>query len=320
MHLNINNNGQCLKIHAFLDGTPGHEKQTQGILKSLAKIIKIEVDFTTVDRTSPSHQLLSWGRYFFSVPGRSDFDNFDYDIMIGTGTHTHLPMLLHKKKSQIPVVSCMSPSTVLVKDFDLLFIPEHDNASIRDNIMTTVGPPSTCENLGRHEDKNILILIGGIDPKSHEWDSEVIVNQIDRLITSDHTRNYCISSSPRTPVETVDSISKLSEQYDNTMFFKFQDTQPGWVENQYNRSKYVWVTGDSISMVYEALSSGCRVGLIPVKWKKKKSKYQRSEEYLTAQGFIVSLETYIEGQACWKNKGILNEANRCAKEIIRRWA
>lgn len=314
------NNDKSFRVLAFLDGTPGHEKQTHGILKSLEKKIKVEVDYINVKRKSPANQILSWGRYFFSIPHRSESNHFDYDIMIGTGTHTHLPMLLHKKKSKIPVVSCMLPSSILVNDFDLLFVPRHDNASIRDNIMITVGPPGTCENYGKHDDKKILVLIGGIDHKSHEWDSETIVKQIEKLIDSDSSKKFNISSSPRTPVETVEKISVLSARYENTKFYKFQDTQSGWVENQYTNSKYVWVTGDSISMVYEALSSGCRVGLIPVKWRKKNSKYLRSEKYLKDKGFTVSLESYLNGQACWKNEEVFNESNRCAEEIIRRWA
>lgn len=303
-----------------MDGTPGHEKQTHGILKSLQKKIKAEVDYINVKKNSPVYQILSWGRYFFSIPHKSESDHFDYDLMIGTGTHTHLPMLLCKKKNQIPVVSCMLPSSILVNDFDLLFVPKHDNATVRDNIVTTVGPPTTCENLGKHDDNKILILIGGIDQKSHEWNSETIVQQIKKLIESDLSKEFIISSSPRTPLDTIEKISALSARYENARFYKFQDTPSGWVEDQYNINKYVWVTGDSISMVYEALSSGCRVGLMPVKWRKNNSKYLRSEKYLKDKGYTVSLETYLDGQACWKNEEVFNESNRCAEEIIRRWA
>jgi len=316
----MSNKDKSLKVLAFMDGTPGHEKQTRGILKSLSKKIHVEIDFKQAKRVSPFHQVINWGKYFLSSPSKAKHSGAGYHFMIGTGTHTHLPMLLHKRKSHIPVVSCMTPSSALINDFDLLFVPKHDKVSVRDNTVTTVGPPSICENIGRHEDENILILVGGIDEKSHVWNSQYIVEQIDKLITSDKQRKFSISSSPRTPAETAVEIADLSVRYENVQFFKFEDTQPGWVENEYNRSKYVWVTGDSISMVYEALSSGCRVGIIPVKWRNINSKYLRSEKYLKERGYIVFLENYLEGQARWKNDNLLNESNRCADEIIRRWA
>lgn len=314
------NDNKCLRIAAFLDGSPGHEKQTQGILKYLDKRISIDVIFVKVQKSTLFHQVKNWCKLFFGPHFTVGLDLSDRNLLIGTGTHTHLEMLLYKKKRNTPVVSCMTPSSLLKNRFDLLFIPHHDNVSDRENIVKTIGPPGCCENAGVHDLGRVLILIGGTDPKSHAWNSELLVSQIESLLAHDSSKKFIISSSPRTPAETNEKISALSRNYENAQFFEFKDTEPGWVEKEYCRCKYVWVTGDSISMVYEALSSGCKVGIIPVMWRKKTSKFLVSENYLITNRFAVTLKDYLNKKVCWKNDNVLNEAERCAGEIIRRWA
>jgi hypothetical protein len=213
----------------------------------------------------------------------------------------------------------MTPSPVLIKSFDLLFIPQHDNVTARENIIMTIGPPNTCEDQGRHEEQRVLVLIGGVDSKSHVWNSTEIVNLIRQLLESAPQRTYIVSTSPRTPAVTENEISSLCCKYGNVDFFKYENTKPGWVEEEYNRCRYVWVTGDSISMVYEALTSGCKVGILPVNWKNPESKIPRSIKYLHDNGRVLSLQSYLQGRMDWKDSQSLNEAERCAAAIIERW-
>lgn len=310
---------QIFNVGVFLDGRPGHEKQTMGIINSLQKKIRTNIKCIAIQKRTFFQQMLDWGRYFLFDPIQSEKDLCDYKLMIGTGTHTHLPMLLKKKKTGVPVVTCMTPSSILTKDFDILFVPHHDNTTIKENVFVTTGSPNCCENLGMHDSDRVLILIGGTDSKSHRWNSKDIVEQITKIIQFDPLKKYSISSSPRTPQQTAGMVMELAEKYSNVDFFHFNDTQPGWVETQYNSCKFVWVTGDSISMVYEALSSGCKVGVIPVSWKNRNSKFSRSESFLIKSGLVSSLEAYLNKEVCWKNEKLLVEAERCADEIIRRW-
>jgi uncharacterized protein len=74
-----------------------------------------------------------------------------------------------------------------------------------------------------------------------------------------------------------------------------------------------------MSMVYEALSAGCHVGILPVVWKRKNNKFSRSEMYLLEHGLVVSFQDWREGTAQWKLHEPLNEAGRCAEEIMRKW-
>jgi mitochondrial fission protein ELM1 len=91
------------------------------------------------------------------------------------------------------------------------------------------------------------------------------------------------------------------------------------VENEYHSSAQVWVTADSISMVYEALAAGCAVGLIPVSWRKADNKFHRSEVYLAEHGYVGLLADWRQGQELRLPPVSLKEAERCAEEIARRW-
>lgn len=104
------------------------------------------------------------------------------------------------------------------------------------------------------------------------------------------------------------------------LFSGFEETPPGWVEEHYASSRVVWVTADSISMVYEALSAGCCVGILPVEWKKEKNKFKTSGDYLLENGLAVPFASWKQGKAKFTSKSDpLNEAKRCAEEIVNRW-
>jgi len=228
-------------------------------------------------------------------------------------------MLLCKKTHKIPVVTCMTPDKYLLGGFDLIFSPLHDKTPEAENIIKTIGPPNTNSNEGSHSFDRVLILVGGIDKKSHHWDNEEIVEEIEKLVVFDQSKTYTISSSPRTPQITLEYLKRIADKFENVSFFDFADTPRGWVEDQYKCSSHVWVTSDSISMVYEALSSGCRVGIIPVKWNSKNNKFRISEEYLMENKLIVDSRTYMSGTADRLKVSLLNEAERCADIVIRRF-
>ena len=124
---------------------------------------------------------------------------------------------------------------------------------------------------------------------------------------------------PRTPEETDRLICSLVREQPDICYIPFLRTEPGWIEQQYSSNKTVWVTGDSMSMVYEALTAGCRVGIIPVNWKKMDNKFLYSLNYLIDSNRIITLNQYLDGTSFYHEAGLLNESERCAKEILKRW-
>jgi mitochondrial fission protein ELM1 len=310
---------QQYKVIAFYDGRPGHEKQTRGIVMELQKLIDVELTEIGIRRKNLLGELVELADLFFSRRNAKDNLYPAADLLIGTGTRTHVPMLKAKKITGARVVTCMSPASYLRPFFDLCFVPFHDGLAARANIILTVGPPNCAAMSGEKDPGCGLILVGGVDSKSHHWNSAAIEEYVRTIAEREPTICWTVASSPRTPKETVQGMAAVADKLGNVVFCRFEDTGPGWIEEQYAKNLKVWVTADSMSMVYEALSAGCRVGLLPVSWTAGKSKFRRSEEYLIKNGLVVSFSAWLLGEGEWLKNVPLNEAKHCAEEIVKKW-
>ncbi len=310
-----------MQVIAFLDGRPGHEKQTMGILGELRAMVDLEVIEIRLKRQTLPAMVLDLAGLLVLRKKTSGLGGYhDADLLIGTGTQTHVPMLRMKRALGIPAVTCMVPASYLRPMFDLCFAPLHDGIAAGGNIVTTIGPPNCASPQGEKDESTGLILLGGVDPKSHEGRSRELVEQIRTLVEREADVTWTVSSSPRTPADMVEMMTELADESAKVDFFRFEQTEPGWIEKQYARSRNVWVTADSMSMVYEALSAGCRVGLLPVAWKRAENKFKRSADYLAQHGLVVPYSSWLAGgEGLWQGQEPLNEARRCAAEIVRRW-
>ncbi len=310
-----------LRVVALLDGRPGHEKQTMGIIHALQKRCPVEIvpikvgRFSLLDEVVQTFRLLLPG----NVGGAIDSTIAEADLLIGTGSRTHLPMLSYKKRYAIPAVTCMTPPWYLQHRFDLCFVPGHDGKREGGNIALTVGAPNCSIDKRKHQAECGLILLGGVDTKSHRWESHQIVGMVEKLVSTDTEKIWTVSSSPRTPDDTVALVSALLDTYDNIHFFDYRDTPPGWIEEQYDKNSVVWVTADSISMIYEAITAGCRVGIFPMQWLRDNSKFRRNELLLINKKLVTPFATWEQGNMNQDDSQNLNEAQRCAERILLRW-
>lgn len=311
---------QALQVTLFSDGRPGHEKQSLGIIKALQAYVDVDVDKVEVPGTTFFDDLVAHLSFLLKRRKTSHSDpSQKNDLLIGTGSRTHLPMLTTRLKTSAKVVTCMTPASHLMAQFDLCFVPHHDMVTPAKNIFFTVGPPNMSQQSTAHDPNRSLILIGGRDESSHKWDEHKLITDLKSLINGNEKIYWLISSSPRTPESTETLISQELKSIPRVEFVPFSETGPGWVEHKYGTHESVWITADSVSMVYEALSAGCKVGILPVAWRKTNNKFQRSLDYLLDERLIVTLQQYVQGASGWHTHEPLNEADRCAREILRRW-
>jgi mitochondrial fission protein ELM1 len=315
-----------LKILALLDGKPGHEKQTKGVLNALASITPVRIEYRNVPAPTLFSKMGEWLHYFYHDRfggriGRKDSNRTgSVDFIIGTGTQTHIMMLLEKKERGAKVLTCMSPSPFLINKFDLCFVPQHDNLAPMKNIFFTQGPPNTSPYSEEKDNQRGLILVGGIDRKSHVWKSDETLDQIRTILDRDPSKAWTVGTSPRTPEGMNHLLEDLAGNRSRVDFFRPKDTSSGWIEEQYKKNGFVWVTADSISMIYEPITAGCQVGILPVEWKRKDSKFHRSIAYVLSQGLAVSYEQWLRnGWIYPATRPRLDEATRCAEEILKRW-
>ena len=307
---------KVLRIAALFDGRPGHEKQTSGIIQALQKTTSLSVVSLSVTRSSLLQSIANTCRVFLPGSGIKRDDVKNCDLLIGTGSQTHLSLLLYKKQYHIPAVTCMLPPTYLRSSFDICFVPIHDGVEQKANIFVTAGAPNCSIDYCRHKPECGLILLGGIDEKSHFWLDDTIVSNVRKIIAREPNVHWTISSSPRTPENTIQKIKKIDKLYSNCSFYHYKETDKGWVEEQYNKSTFVWVTSDSISMIYEALTAGCKVGLFPMEWKKSGNKFQKNEKMLFDKNMTLSFASWERDGFYLKQQQNINEAQRCAEHIL----
>jgi hypothetical protein len=310
-----------MNVLAFFDGRPGHEKQTRGILNELNRLVDLKVVEVRVKPKGLPGSIAELAGLLATRAAKRPKAHQGIDLLIGTGSPTHVPMLKNKKIAGIPAVTCMTPASYLRPCFDLCFVPLHDGVRDGGNIVTTIGPPNCSRPVGDKDPSRGLIVVGGIDKKSHRWCSAETVGQVREIADRRQDIHWTVGSSPRTPGDTVEMLTAAARASANIEFIRFEATSPGWIEQQYARSQHVWVTADSMSMVYEALSAGCKVGLLPVEWLSSANKFKRSADYLTAHGLAVVYSAWLSGQqaAGSENDEPLHEARRCAAEIVKRW-
>ncbi len=312
-----------LTINAYLDGRPGHEKQTMAVIQALQQLTPITVSIQTSTSTINSMLTMMPAALLLKLNRRRATAGLAEKLLIGSGRRTHPAIVRdkHRLGNRAAAVCCMRPDISLRHAFDLCLLLASDRVADADNIFRTTGPPCLSVDEEKHDHHRGLILIGGLDPKSHRWDTDLICQQVATLIKQGRERIWTISSSPRTPPETVIRLAHLTATVPNrATFYRAEDTAGSWIEKQYQQNGEVWVTADSISMVYEALSAGCRVGVLPVQWRRPgRSLHQRSLDQLERQNRIGRFDHWLAGTPLPTVATVLNEAERCAREILRRW-
>ncbi len=233
------------------------------------------------------------------------------DLLIGAGRAVQWAMLRTRWHLGGKAVVLMKPSLPLCM-FDLILLPEHDRAPNRSNIFRTTGMLSPV-TAGEKDHCKGVIMLGGVNKHFH-WDNDAVAEQVTTLTAAMPQVHWQISDSPRTPATLKEKLSLP----DNASLVHWRDTPDGWLSNQLATSNYVWVSADSASMVYEALSHGGRVGAIELPPYKEKNKLVRGLGLLFDKGLLGrSSHGSLELQKL--NDLTLSEHTRCAQWIVAKW-
>ena len=247
-------------------------------------------------------------RYFFKPRKNIDF-------IISCGRISAPFNLVFKKISFAKNCHILNPY-LKKNEFDQIIIPEHDiTKEIDKNVITTFGTlvdvkrfkknKKVCNLLGSPK-KKISFLIGG-NGKSSTIIFKELENTIKtlNLLSKEYEVIYCFSR--RTPNNIKDLVKqKASKQ---SLFFPQEEINPYWL--LLNISEYIFVTADSISMLSDALSSGKKTYIVPIKRIKKKIKIfiQVILEKQMAKLFNGELEK-------WKYKKLF-ETNKVCKKLAK---
>ena len=313
----------CMVIWVVSDGKPGHLNQMRGLVSALKQRTKVE-EYEISLQGLPFWR--SWWRGCkTSLPKP--------DLILGAGHKTHIPLLLAAKKQKAISCLCMSPSLPLGL-FDVCFLPYHDleprsemlaqrypefraRKGLPVNVFATMGPLHAIVPQPEVEKTHSLLLIGG-PSKYYSWDTDLLVQQI-RYIEARSSLPLVATTSRRTPKGVVE---RLRKEFPRVNIVAVEDTDKDWVKNHLASAGSVWVSEDSVSMIFEAVGAGVFVGLLAVPRRQVGSpRVAAGIKLLISEGFVTPFKTWKRQGAQEKTPLVkpLLEARRAADFLLARY-
>ena len=295
-----------LVIWVIDDGKPGHRNQSLGLAEAMGRIRDANIHIISLPHNVGIFSRIKMAREEASKLPKADF-------VIAAGHKTHLALLYLARKTGARSVVLMKPS-MPCRWFDHCLIPEHDfqeGAKTPRNVILTKGALNRVTYDPGAKDGSGLVLIGG---KSSEFgfDGESLRKAIDDIVGTNENVKWSLTDSRRTPVGFIESLKGLS-----ISTHPHQTTDSDWLPNQLRRASVVWVTEDSVSMIYEALSSGAQVGLLPMPRIKNAGRVARGVEALIQEGLLCGYEAWQVSHEMSQGEATLAEAECWAAALLK---
>ena len=286
------------------DGKAGHRSQALGLFKALQRQSIEKVSFEEISIEYLDLFSLAAGLFHRSIPQLKT----PPDLIIGVGSHTQLRvLLLGKIYTQAQTIILMKPNYPLAW-FDYCVIPEHDGVLASDHVIVTQGVLNPIVNEKRHQSGRILIALGG-SSKRHQWNGDKVFASIEHIVRQHPNNEIIITTSRRTPEQFVEHLN-AHPFLPHVHFFPVEHTPQGWIFEEMQKAEEVWVTEDSVSMIYEALTAGCKVGIIKIDRLKSDRITRQLDQLLTLNTSDTAQNNclYLE----------MNEAMRVAEILLKK--
>lgn len=297
---------RLLPILLVHDGKPGHRAQAEGLATALAHL----------------REAVCWE---YDIGNRQRFPHMEEPpkIVVSVGRQSAGEALRQAKRFGAKSVALMNPGWWKRRKFDLCVVPKHDGLKAAQNLIVTYGALSTSAPAPQAPMEQGLVLIGG--PSAHHgWSEAKLMDQLEGLLeNTPDIRAFTATSSRRTPKETEAQLRRLSDESEGRFnFTPSSDTPRGWVSRKLAECGTCWVTEDSVSMVYEALSAGVATGLLDVPrktdWRGRPGRVVRGVMGLAQDGLVVPFKAWRDGTPLRKHPP-LNEALRVADAMLKKW-
>ena len=305
-------------IYIISDGRKGHLTQSRGLAQALiAKGRESQPEGGHVCHEVNVNHLGLFAKLTYKGKELENLPRPDLILCAGHGTHIPALRLAHRR--HCPCMVCMKPSLPL-RLFDLCIAPQHDfpAAKAPARVFLTNGALNSISPNPEVEKKETLLLIGG-PSKEFGWDEDHILTQLS-TITRYNAGQMVLTTSPRTPKEFVQALTRACP---SIRVEPLESTGPTWVADHLASAREVWVTQDSVSMVYEALSCGAPVGIIempanPKRAGKAPSRVARGLARLVEDGYVSTFTQWAKTHVLSAGPP-LKEAERAAEYILTRY-
>lgn len=304
MTLSPDSAARPLVVWVISDGKPGHINQSSGLADALAR--------ATPTDTHILPALPAWRAWWALLLKRYPASSLPPpDLILGAGHATHFSLLAARRATGGRSVVLMKPS-LPHSWFDAIVVPAHDQlvadarTFVSEGALNRVSPPPP----DTAREQQGLMLIGGISPH-FAWDSAAIQLQIKSLLARTPGLRWTLTTSRRTPADFLATLPA----HEALQLVPHTATASDWLPQQLARNGTVWVTPDSASMVYEALTSGAAVGVfdLPVN---PRSRVGWAISRLADAQRITRFVNWCAHGRLHPNTHPLAEADRCAHWIL----
>lgn len=305
-----------LTIWRFSDGKRGHDNQSLGLTEALCRLAPCKVETLAVRHGWPA--LFQW--LVAHHPAGRDLPK--PDLIIGAGHTTHWPMLAARRAHGGRIAVLMKPSLPL-SWFDWVIAPEHDfpdqprpfpdlpPSRTRGQVLPTIGPLNRIRP-GQPDEKTGLMLIGG-PSYEYGWSETGLLKQIHLISLRAPGITWHLTTSRRTPKEFLTNLEKLNLA--NLRAVAHDRVNADWLPRHLAQAGQVWVTPDSASMVYEALTSGTAVGIFELPYAKP-GRVARGLQKLVRENRVTEFPDWERLGQLRPNNEPLNEADRIARKLL----
>ena len=313
-----------MNIWHLSDHKAGHVAQARGLFAALERsginVNVLDISVSELSSFALILYLLSCGRVG-KLPPNIDA-KLAPDLIVGVGHATHWPMILLKRCFPKAKSIVLMRPTLPISWFDFAIVPAHDYADpvpkVPSHVFISKGVLNPLINEHRHEKNRHLILIGGAS-KRYAYSEEVLIKQIQELLNTlsnkEQIQTVILTTSRRTPNSFLEN-SFFQHQPNNLQIFPVTATPQGWLFEQLQLAEIVWVTRDSGSMLFEALTAGCRVGLLTMPQIKEDTVTQATD-LLSEQRFFLPLNAYLQNEA-FQDTPALQEAVRAVSWLLKK--
>lgn len=303
---------ESLEIWCLLDGKAGHQNQVLGFAEAIQRLSSANIHRV---------ELSGWNRGVWSLLhlNRGALPTMSPDLIVGAGHATHIPMCSIRQTFGGKSVVLMKPSLPLAC-FDFCFVPDvHRLKSVPANVILTKGVLNRIRPTTEKSSTQGLLLIGG--PSAHyRWDEDAMLRQVKSVLKHrpDESNaldlDWTVAVSRRTPKSFTEL---LGGECGGVQIVEPDAVGPDWLLGQLATAGVVWVSEDSVSMTYEALSSGGAVGILQLK-RHRNSRVTDCIDTLVNEQLVTPWSRWMETGELFQTSESFCEAERCATELLLR--
>lgn len=293
-------------VWAIHDGKSGHISQLSGLCAALEDEMDCQISWH--DASSPKRHLKN--------------ENTAPQIVLGAGHSTHLRVLRLSLKHRAFSTILMKPS-LPQKWFNAVIAPRHDGLRESNDVLSTLGAVTKIKSRSHLEKDPAspnVVLLGG--PSKHfEWDNKTILGQLEAILENQPSSHWLIFDSPRSSATLSASLELVSDRKGERVCFKrFTRCSSNELSEALCEAPTAWVTPDSVSMVYEALTAGCATGLFDLPSSKQRSRVRTGIQWLQEENWLTRFDNCDFSRPLPPPIQKLDEATRAANWLIRRYS